>query len=97
MGQEHSTKETPFVMAFGTKAVILAKVGVLTYQTEFFNEGENDRSISEKLDIMEEIREQAYIRPAIHKQYVERYSNRTVREKRFCNKDLVSIRVTLNT
>ena len=49
-----ATRETPFSLVFGTKAVIPAEVGLPSYRVKNFTERENGAAILESLDFLEE-------------------------------------------
>ena len=59
---KEATGETPFSLVFGTEAVILAEVGLLSYRVENFTEQENGVAQLENLDFLEEKCDQALIR-----------------------------------
>ena len=54
-----TTQETPFALAFGTKAVSLVEVGIESPRVEFANAKHNEESLRLKLDLLKEKREQA--------------------------------------
>ena len=51
-----ATGETPFGLAFGHEAAILAEIGVGAHRTEYFNEEQNDKQMCMSLDLLEEKR-----------------------------------------
>ena len=53
---KEATGEPPFSLVFGTKAVIPAEVGLLSYRVENYTEQENDVALLENLDFIEEKR-----------------------------------------
>ena len=53
--------ETPFSLVFGTEAVIPAEVGLPSYRVENYAEQENNMTLLENLDFLEEKRDQAAI------------------------------------
>ena len=54
MTPKEATRETPFSLVFGTKAIIPAKVGLPSYRVENYSEQENDVALLENLDFLEE-------------------------------------------
>ena len=56
-----STRETPFSMSYGAKAVIPIGTGFLTLRTQSFNPNDNDKLLERSLDLIEERRENAMV------------------------------------
>ena len=54
-----ATQETPFALAFGTKAVAPIEVGLVSPRVKFTNAEHNEESLHLNLDLLEEKREQA--------------------------------------
>ena len=52
-----ATQETPFALAFGTKAVALVEVGLKSLRVEFANTEHNEEILCLNLDLLEEKRE----------------------------------------
>jgi len=50
------TGETPFLLAYGSKAVILAKVGLTSYRVENYDESRNDEAMRLQLDLVDKVR-----------------------------------------
>ena len=50
------TGETPFRLAYGSEAVILAKVGLTSYRVENHDENRNDEAICLQLDLVDKVR-----------------------------------------
>ncbi|GJZ16650.1 hypothetical protein Tco_0552773 [Tanacetum coccineum] len=78
-----SNEETPFSLAYGTKAVIPAKIGIPTRRTIQRSDEENEEALKMNLNLLEERREIATIREARRKQQVEKYYNQRVHHKQF--------------
>ncbi|XP_074342227.1 uncharacterized protein LOC141679697 [Apium graveolens] len=57
-----STGETPFRMAYGTKALVPVKVGLKSYRTEVYNLETNSFGLKANMDLLEEEREAAHQR-----------------------------------
>ena len=81
--------ETPFRLAFGTKAVILLDIRFLTLRTEHFELQNNQAQLRANLDFLDSIREQALIWTVIYQQKVAKYYNSRVKSKVFHVGDLV--------
>ncbi|KAK9065211.1 hypothetical protein SSX86_016594 [Deinandra increscens subsp. villosa] len=79
--------ETPFSLTYGTEVVIPAEVGVPTRR--MLENGDNEKSLRENLDVLEERREVAAIREAKYKQNMARYYNKNVKSFQFKEGDLV--------
>ncbi|GJX43924.1 reverse transcriptase domain-containing protein [Tanacetum coccineum] len=80
-----SNGEIPFILTYGSEAVIPAKIGMPTFRTIQLNEAQNEEEMRLNLDLIQERRETAAIREAKYKKKVEQYYNKWVR--------LVSFRV----
>ena len=50
------TGETPFCLAYGNGAVILAEVGLTSYKVENHNESKNDEAMHLQLDLVDKVR-----------------------------------------
>ena len=88
------TRETPFNLTYGTKAVILVEVGLTSLRKEFFDEQSNDDKLKLNLDCLDEVRDQASQRMTKYQQKMTEYYNQRVKLKRFNIKDLVLRKVT---
>ena len=58
--------ETPFRLAYGSKAVIPAKVRLISFRVENHDENKNDEAMCLQLDLVDKVR-------AIAKQRLARY------------------------
>ena len=56
-----STRETPFSMKYGVKAVIPLKTGFPTLRTSSFNPSNNDVLLEKSLDLIKERKENAIV------------------------------------
>ena len=56
-----STRETPFSMSYGAKAIIPIETGFSTLRTQSFNPNNNDKLLERSLDLIEESRETAMV------------------------------------
>ncbi|GJT03703.1 reverse transcriptase domain-containing protein [Tanacetum coccineum] len=84
-----SNEDTPFSLTYGTKAVILAEIGMPTLRTAEVDMVQNDEALEINLDHLEERREQAAIRDPKSKAKMEKYYNSKVRSTSFKPGDLV--------
>ena len=50
------TRETPFRLACGSEAVILAEVGIASYRTAHHDKGKNEEGICLNFDLLDEVR-----------------------------------------
>ncbi|GJV09851.1 reverse transcriptase domain-containing protein, partial [Tanacetum coccineum] len=75
---KQSSRETLFSLTYGSEAVILAEIGIPTYQTLMIREGYNEEEIRLNLDLLQEKREAAAIREARYKTKMEQYYNKKV-------------------
>ncbi|GJZ30527.1 reverse transcriptase domain-containing protein [Tanacetum coccineum] len=84
-----SNGDTPFMLTYGTEAVIPAEIGMPTLRTAEIDMVQNDEDLKINLDLLEERREQAVIREARSKAKMEKYYNSKVRNISFKPGDLV--------
>ncbi|GJV00684.1 reverse transcriptase domain-containing protein [Tanacetum coccineum] len=84
-----SNEETPFSLTYGTKAVILAEIGMPTLRTAKVDLTRNDEALEINLDLIEEKREQAAIQEAKNKAKMEKYYKSKVRGTSFKPGDMV--------
>ncbi|GKD95101.1 reverse transcriptase domain-containing protein [Tanacetum coccineum] len=75
--------ETPFSLAYSTKAVIPAEIGMPTRRIIQGLEEKNEEALWLNLNLLEERREIAAIREAKQKQQVEKYYNQRVCHTQF--------------
>ncbi|GJW09438.1 reverse transcriptase domain-containing protein [Tanacetum coccineum] len=79
-----SNGETPYSLTFGSKAVILAEIGMPAYRTMMIKEGSgNEEEMRLNLDLLTKRREATTIREARYKRKVEQYYNKRVRPMSF--------------
>ncbi|GKB53979.1 reverse transcriptase domain-containing protein [Tanacetum coccineum] len=84
-----SNAETPFLLTYGTEAVIPAEIGMPILRTTEVNLVQNNKALEINLDLLEEKREQAAIREAKSKAKMEKYYNSKVQSTSFKLGDLV--------
>ncbi|KAK3028738.1 hypothetical protein RJ639_037761 [Escallonia herrerae] len=83
------TGETPFLLCFGTEALLPVEVGLPTVRVLQFSETENEENLRGNLDLLDDVRAQALDRVISTKQRVARFYNRRVRMRIFRVGDLV--------
>jgi len=84
-----STGETPFLMVYGSEAMIPAELEVFSQRRATFNPNDNDQLLTANLDLLEEARETARLRVAVYQQRIARYYNKYARIRRLNVGDLV--------
>nr|GEU29102.1 reverse transcriptase domain-containing protein [Tanacetum cinerariifolium] len=72
---KQSNDETPFSLAYGSKAVIPSEIGMPTYRTMLIREDENEDELRLNMDLLQERRETTTIREAKYKSKMEQYYN----------------------
>ena len=91
------TGETPFCLAFGIEAVILAEVRLTSYRIAHHDEGKNKKGIHPQLDLLDEVSVMAEQRMACYQDLMAKYYNTKVRPRHFEVRDLVLRKVTIAT
>nr|GFB20897.1 reverse transcriptase domain-containing protein [Tanacetum cinerariifolium] len=84
-----SNRDTPFLLTYGTKAVIPAEICMPTLRTTKVDLVGNNEALKINLDFLDERREEAAIREAKSKAKIEKYYNSKVRNTSFKLGDLV--------
>ena len=84
-----ATRETPFALSFGTKAVAPVEVGLKSLRDEFASAEHNEESLLLNLDLLEEKREQDLKRAEDYQQKIVKYYDRKVRPNNFKPGDVV--------
>ena len=51
------TRETPFRLTFGTEAVILVEVGLISFRVKTYEHQKNQHEHNSNLDLIDEVRE----------------------------------------
>nr|GEX99265.1 reverse transcriptase domain-containing protein [Tanacetum cinerariifolium] len=82
-----SNGDTPFSLTYGTKAVILAEIGMPTLRTAKVDMVQNDEALEINMDLLEERKEHTAIHEA--KAKMEKYYNSKVRNTSFKPGDIV--------
>ncbi|KAL0313410.1 UNVERIFIED_CONTAM: hypothetical protein Sradi_5740300 [Sesamum radiatum] len=84
-----STGETPFSLVYGTKAIISAELGIPSHRVMNFSEECNENLLRENLDLIEELREKAFLRIQRYKNIMINSYNKRVKSRSFQVGDLV--------
>ncbi|KAL0405277.1 UNVERIFIED_CONTAM: hypothetical protein Slati_3841600 [Sesamum latifolium] len=87
------TGESPFTLVYGTEAIIPAELGVPSHRVMHFSEDHNNELLKENLDLVEELREKAFIRVQRYKSIMINAYNRRIKAQSFQVGDLVLRRV----
>ncbi|KAL0449053.1 UNVERIFIED_CONTAM: hypothetical protein Slati_1461700 [Sesamum latifolium] len=88
-----STGETPFSLVYGTEAIIPAELGIPSHRVMNFSEECNENLLRENLDLIEELREKAFLRIQRYKNIMINSYNKRVKSRSFQVGDLVLRRV----
>ena len=91
------TGETPFKLAYGSEAVILAEVHMASHRVKGYQVGENEVQLHLNLDLIDEVRTDVEQRIARYKNLMARQYDAMVKPRHFNIGDLVLKRVTLAT
>ena len=65
-----TTGETPFLLTYGFEAVVPTEMGLPTYRVANYDDQGNEEALRAELDLVEEKRDQAYLRMVAFKQRV---------------------------
>ena len=76
------TRETPFRLTLGTKAVISVEVGLTSYQVKTYEDQKNQQELNSNLDLIDKVKEEAIKRMEKHKEAMSRYYNRKIKVRR---------------
>ena len=87
--RKSSTQETPFALAFGTKAVAPVEVGLKSPRVEFANTKHNEEILRLNLDLLEKKHEQVLKRVEDYHRKTAKYYDQRVRPMSFKPDDLV--------
>lgn len=86
---EDAYKRTPFRLAYGSEAVILAEVGLTSYRVGNHDESKHNEAMCLQLDLVDEVRAIAEQRLARYQNLMTQYYNFKVRHRDFQVRDLV--------
>ncbi|KAL0448711.1 UNVERIFIED_CONTAM: hypothetical protein Slati_1427500 [Sesamum latifolium] len=88
-----STGESPFSLVYGTEAIIPAELGMPSHRVMNFSEECKRDLLKENMDLIEKLREKAFIRMQRYKNTMINSYNKRVRARSFQVADLVLPRV----
>ena len=94
---QKSTRETHFLMTYGTEAVIPLENGFPTMRTSTFTSNGNDELLKKSLDLVEERRENTMVRLAYYQHKLKQGYDMNVRLRPLAPGDLVLRKVLGNT
>ena len=77
--EKTATGETPFMLTYGSEAVLPVEVALHTHRLTTFQEAANNAALREALDLLPSIRDDSMLREALYKLRIARMHNRTVR------------------
>ena len=83
------TRETPFRLTYGNKAVIPAEVGLISYRVHNYDESRNDEAIHLQLNLVDKVRATAEQRLVRYQDRMAKHYNSRVRHRDFKVGDLV--------
>ncbi|KAL0454705.1 UNVERIFIED_CONTAM: hypothetical protein Slati_0809700 [Sesamum latifolium] len=84
-----STGESPFSLVYGTEAIIPAELGIPSHRVMNFSEECNENLLRENLDLIEELREKAFLRIQRYMNIMINSCNKRVKSRSFQVGDLV--------
>ena len=90
-------RETPFRLAYDSKAVIPAEVRLTSYRVENHDESRNDEALRLQLDLVDEVRATGKQKLAQCQDLMAKHYNSKVRHRDFQVGDLVLRKVTSAT
>ena len=91
------TRETPFKLAYGSKAVIPADVHMANHRVMKYQDKDNEEQLRLNLDLIDEVRMNAKQRTARYKNLMTRQYDAMVKPRCFNIGDLILKRVSLVT
>ena len=92
-----SIGETPFKLAYGSEAVILAEVHMANHRVMMYQEKDNIEQLRLNLDLIDEVRIATEHRTAKYKNLMARQYDAMVKPRHFSIGDLVLKKVSLAT
>ncbi|XP_012834007.1 PREDICTED: uncharacterized protein LOC105954870 [Erythranthe guttata] len=84
-----ATGESPFNLAFGTEAITPVEIGEPSWRITNYDPAANEEAMRGSLDLVDELREIAYIRQQMYKSRMAKAYNSKVRPRSFQVGDLV--------
>ena len=91
------TGETPFKLAYGSEAVILAEMHMANHRVTVYQDKDNEDQLCLNLDLLDKVKTDADERTARYKNLMARKHNAMVKPRRFNIGDLVLKKVSLAT
>ena len=91
------TGETPFKLAYGSEAVISAKMHMANHRVMIYQDKDNEEQLCLNLDLINEVRTDADERTARYKNLMTRQHDAMVKPRQFNIGDLVLKKVSLAT
>jgi len=79
--EKGATGETPFMLVYGSEAVLPIELVIRTHRTITFQIAQNNQALREALDLLPLVRGDAYPREEVAKARMARFYNRRVRER----------------
>ena len=83
------TGKKPFRLAYGSEAVILAKVRLISYRVDYHDERRNDETMRLQLDLLDEVRATLELRLIWYQDLMAKHYNSQVRHRDFKVGDLI--------
>ena len=77
------TRETPFRLAYGIKAIIPTKVGLTSYRVENHDENRNDKAMCLQLNLVDKVRVTSTQRLTRYQDLMAKHYNSKVRHREF--------------
>ena len=90
-------RETPFKLAFGTKAVIPVEVRMSSLRWTYYDDHSNEEGLKLALDCLPKVKDNATQRMALYHQRMTKYHNQRVKLRRFNSGDMVLQKVSQAT
>ena len=91
------TGKTPFKLAYGSEAVILAEMHMANHKVTMYQDKDNEEQLCLNLDLIDEVKTDANERTARYKNLMARQHDAMVKPRRFNIGDLVLKKVSLAT
>ena len=91
------TGETPFKLAYGSEAIILAEMHMANHRVTMYQDKDNEEQLCLNLDLIDEVKTDADERTARYKNLIAREHDAMVKPRRFNIGDLVLKKVSLAT
>ena len=88
------TRDTPFNLTYGIKAVIPVEVGITSLRQEAFHEGSNDDQLRVNLDCLDESKDRTSRKMAKYQQKMSEYYNKRVKLRQLNVGDLILCKLT---